>query len=71
MHLEKAVSRTVEQAPTVWVRADVCLCSHRNAFPGEHLELVVNYTAKRSFCRHAVDLTRKSPFLSLSQQKLK
>ncbi|XP_015981599.2 tyrosine-protein kinase Mer isoform X2 [Rousettus aegyptiacus] len=40
-----------------------------NAFPGEHLELVVNYTAKRSFCRHAVDLTLRGLGVSEDLQR--
>ncbi|KAM5253547.1 tyrosine-protein kinase Mer [Hipposideros larvatus] len=31
-----------------------------NAFTGEELELVVNYTAKKSFCRRAIELTLRS-----------
>ncbi|XP_054431532.1 tyrosine-protein kinase Mer [Pteronotus mesoamericanus] len=31
-----------------------------NAFTGEDLELVVNYTAKKSFCRRAIQLTLRS-----------
>ncbi|KAM7079156.1 tyrosine-protein kinase Mer isoform 1-T1 [Molossus nigricans] len=31
-----------------------------NAFTGENLELVVNYTAKKSFCRQAIKLTLRS-----------
>lgn len=43
----------------------MCLCSLRNAFSRNDSELVVNYTAKKSYCRRAVELTRKDTFLSL------
>lgn len=43
----------------------ICLCSLRNAFSRNNSELIVNYTAKKSYCRRAVELTRKDTFLSL------
>lgn len=41
------------------------LCSLRNAFSRNNSELVVNYTAKKSYCRRAVELTCKDTILSL------
>lgn len=43
----------------------------RNAFTGEDVELVVNYTAKKSFSRRAIELTCKLTSISLCRQKLK
>lgn len=43
----------------------MCLCSLRNAFSRSNSELVVNYTAKKSYCRRAVELTCKDMILSL------
>lgn len=41
----------------------VCFCPARNAFSSNDLELAVNYTAKKSYCRRAVELTCKYIFL--------
>lgn len=43
----------------------MCLCPSRNAFSRNDSELAVSYTAKKSYCRRAVELTCKDPFLSL------
>ncbi|NXE42261.1 MERTK kinase, partial [Ptilorrhoa leucosticta] len=49
----------------------MCLCPPRNAFSRNDSELAVNYTAKKSYCRRAVELTLGSLGVSRElQQKL-
>lgn len=44
--------------------SEVRLCPARSAFRGDDLELAVSYTAKKSYCRRAVELTRTWVYLS-------